>query len=101
MYWETKNREQQNQMDILATDAARVDAALKQMDEQVYLNIEYSVRNRKLFYNARMCFWALVTISRSGGRGNGNCETTRQNFEIRTDFAEIEASQLRNRVIAL
>lgn len=35
MYWETKTREQQHQMDVLAKDAARVDAALKQVDEQV------------------------------------------------------------------
>lgn len=35
MYWETKTREQQHQMDILAKEAARVDAALKQVDEQV------------------------------------------------------------------
>lgn len=35
MYWETKTKEQQHQMEILAKDAARVDAALKQVDEQV------------------------------------------------------------------
>jgi hypothetical protein len=39
MYWETKTREQQHQMDILAKDAARVDAALKQMDEQVLVGL--------------------------------------------------------------
>lgn len=35
MYWETKTKEQQHQMEILAKDAVRVDAALKQVDEQV------------------------------------------------------------------
>lgn len=37
MYWETKTKEQQHQMEILAKDAVRVDAALKQVDEQVMM----------------------------------------------------------------
>ncbi|XP_065209698.1 ras association domain-containing protein 8 isoform X2 [Planococcus citri] len=35
IYWETKTREQQHQMDILAKEVARVDATLKQVDEQL------------------------------------------------------------------
>lgn len=35
MFWETKTKEQQHQMDMLAKDAARVDATLKQVDDQV------------------------------------------------------------------
>ncbi len=35
MYWETKTKEQQHQMEMLSLDAARVDSTLKQVDEQV------------------------------------------------------------------
>lgn len=37
MYWETKTKEQQHQMEILTKDAVRVDAALKQVDDQVMM----------------------------------------------------------------
>ncbi|KAL6966034.1 Ras association domain-containing protein 8 [Sarracenia purpurea var. burkii] len=51
MFWETKTREQQHQMDILAKEAARVDTALKQVDEQLtakrnyyFAKIKYGMR---------------------------------------------------------
>lgn len=57
MYWETKTKEQQHQMEILAKDAARVDAALKQVDEQVMIlnsykeNILISCFNKKVIFS--------------------------------------------------